>query len=127
MLKYFCSLFIVAFWQSLVGEAAQERKCSGHSESGVTHTEVHVLPGQASFLFYVRCHLPLLFSIANTTCFFIFRDQHQECIKFYPNFKLFPVLSPCYPMHGVSVDIAQRTNEFFEQNLAAALAGGKKW
>lgn len=29
-------------------------------------------------------------------------------------------------MHSVSVDIAQRTNEFFEQNLAAALARGGK-
>lgn len=109
----------MALWQSLVVKAALERKCSTPSESGVAGIEADVLRGQVSFLF-MSTPLPLLLSTASSRFLFMFKDQRREYFSLYPNFNLVPVLPPCYPMRGVSLNVSQRTA------LSSCAPGGNK-
>lgn len=75
-----------------------------------------VLCGQVGFLFYVHCSLPLLLSIANTGCSGISIRNAINFVQILNNFQFF-VSGMSWV--GVSVDVPQRTDEVFEQNIAA--------
>lgn len=100
--------------------------CSGHS--GVASTEVFVLRGQVGFLFMFTVTFPCCFLLPALDAFLYLGIGIRSVLNFIQivnNFEFFVV----YPMCGVSVNIPQRTDEFFEQNLAAALSRGRrgKW
>lgn len=55
----------------------------------------------------------------------MFRDHHQNALNFIQilnSFQFFVPITPCVVLSGHT----SKENEFFEQNLAAALSRGKK-
>lgn len=105
---------LASFWSS----------CSGHS--GVAGTQVFVLCGQVSFLFIFTVIFPCCFPLPTLDAISYLRIGIRNVLNFIQIVNNFEFFVFC-PMCGVSVDIPQRTDEFFEQNLAVLSRGRGKW